>query len=209
SVAAGRTRLNTIIHLSISPEWLVAESYSRSAEPNLSHRTTIMHIHTCAVKPTGKVAYVSSARAFQPMTKCRPPLSRATCKRPLFTYPPSPNSATWDALVSAFAARKWDTGRWPNDLHRLPCDGGERLILPQELESHYAWPEAVPPLPPAQELTTAPTAPKQGGASAWRGGDRWKIAVERLERAGHDDVAQQIVEYRNARRVSRRSLSLQ
>ena len=38
-----------------------------------------------------------------------------------------------------------------------------------------------------------------GGANAPRRRDRWRIAVERLERAGHDDVAQQITEYRNAR----------
>jgi hypothetical protein len=106
----------------------------------------------------------------------------------------------WDALVSAFAARQWDTGKWPNDLHQLPCGEGERLILPQELESHYAWPEAVPQAPLEQELTRVPTASKQGGAVNTPGGrDRWKIAVERLERAGHDDVAQQIAEYRNAR----------
>jgi hypothetical protein len=35
--------------------------------------------------------------------------------------------------------------------------------------------------------------------NARRGRDRWKIVVERLERAGHDDVAQQVAEYRNAR----------
>lgn len=105
----------------------------------------------------------------------------------------------WDALVSAFAAREWDTGRWSNDLHQLPCDDRERLILPQELESHYAWPEALQPVPLAQELAIARTTPKLGGTSAQRRGDRWKRAVERLERAGHDDVAQQIAEYRNAR----------
>lgn len=99
----------------------------------------------------------------------------------------------WDALVSAFAAREWDKGRWSNDLHQLPCEEGESLIRPQELEPHYAWPEDVPPVPLVQELT------RQGGTSARRGRDRWKVAVERLERAGHNDVAQQIAEYRNAR----------
>ena len=106
----------------------------------------------------------------------------------------------WDALVSAFAARQWDAGKWTNDLHQLPFDDEERLILPHELESHYAWPEAVPQAPLQQELTRVPAAPKQGGGvNARRGHDRWKIAVERLERAGHDDVAQQVAEYRNAR----------
>jgi hypothetical protein len=105
----------------------------------------------------------------------------------------------WDALVSAFAAREWDTGRWRSDLHQLPLDEVERLISPQELESHYAWPKAVPSVPRAQEVTTTPATPKHGGTSARGSRDRWKVAVERLEWAGHDDVAKQIVEYRNAR----------
>ena len=50
----------------------------------------------------------------------------------------------WDALVSAFAARQWDTGIWPNDLHQLPPDDGETLIPAHGSEAHYAWPEALP-----------------------------------------------------------------
>lgn len=104
----------------------------------------------------------------------------------------------WDALASAFVARQWDTGAWSNDLHRLPCNPGERLIPAHGSEAHYAWPEAVPQAPTEQEQ--APEATRRNAAvrdSSRR--DRWRIAVERLERAGHDDVAQQVAEYRNAR----------
>lgn len=101
----------------------------------------------------------------------------------------------WDALASAFAARQWDTGEWPNDLHQLPCNAGETLIPAHGSEGHYAWPEAAP-----QEREQAPQAPRRGAEMRGpRGRDRWRIAVERLERSGHDDVAQQIAEYRNAR----------
>ncbi len=106
----------------------------------------------------------------------------------------------WDALVSAFAARQWDTGIWPNDLHQLPPDGGETLIPAHGSEAHYAWPEALPREQLQEEQEPAPHAMRQvGGANAPRRRDRWRIAVECLERAGHDDVAQQITEYRNAR----------
>ena len=97
----------------------------------------------------------------------------------------------WDALLSAFAARQWNTGQWEIDLHHLPNDDGERLIFPPNLESHYAWPEDIKRAPQQQEQKRVRTTPKQSG--------RWKIAVERLERAGHHGVAQQIAEYRNAR----------
>jgi len=104
----------------------------------------------------------------------------------------------WDALVSAFAARQWNTGNWPNDLHQLVQNDGEMLIPAHGQEAHYAWPEAVP-----QEVLQSEGAPlaqrRDGGVNAPRRRDRWRIAVERLERAGHDDVAQQIAEYRNAR----------
>jgi uncharacterized protein DUF429 len=56
----------------------------------------------------------------------------------------------WDALASAFAARQWNKGIWWHDLHRLPCNQGERLIPAHRSEAHYAWPEAVP------QATTAP-----------------------------------------------------
>ncbi|MGO8752504.1 MAG: DUF429 domain-containing protein [Thermoguttaceae bacterium] len=97
----------------------------------------------------------------------------------------------WDALLSALAARQWNTGQWNNDLHQLPPDDGERLIFPPDLESHYVWPEDVKSAPRQHEQQRVPTTPKEGS--------RWENAVERLERAGHHDVAQQIAEYRNAR----------
>lgn len=101
----------------------------------------------------------------------------------------------WDALVSAYAARQWDMTNWQTDLHQMPCDEGETLIPAHGTDAHYAWPEAMP-----QERLRAPHGPRQGKReSARRGRDRWRVAVECLERAGHDDVAQQIAEYRNAR----------
>lgn len=105
---------------------------------------------------------------------------------------------SWDALLSAFAAREWDTGNWPNDLHQLARNDGETLIPAHGPEAHYAWPEAVPQ--EALLLERATHARTRGeGVNAPRRRDRWRVAVERLERAGHDDVAQQIADYRNAR----------
>jgi hypothetical protein len=101
----------------------------------------------------------------------------------------------WDALASAFAAREWDKGRWSHDLHRLPSNQGERLIPAHASEAHYVWPEAVPQAPTEQQQAPRGNADVRDAGR----GDRWKIAVERLERAGHDDVAQQVIEYRNAR----------
>lgn len=94
----------------------------------------------------------------------------------------------WDALVSAYAARQWDTGDWQYDLHRLKSHPGERLVLAHGSEACYAWPD-----PLAQEVEPAPER------AAPRGKDRWRVAVERLERADHDDVARQIAEYRTTR----------
>lgn len=106
----------------------------------------------------------------------------------------------WDALVSAFAAREWGTRRWSSDLHQLPPVDGEDLIFPQELEPHYPWPKTVALAPQLKEPTRVRPVPKQGGTlNTRRARDLWKIAVERLGRAGHDDVAQQIAQYRNAR----------
>lgn len=106
----------------------------------------------------------------------------------------------WDALVSAFAVRQWDIDEWSNDLHQLPHNDGETLIPVHGTGAHYAWPTALPLESYEQPPEGASHAPaRTAGASAPRGRDRWKIAVERLQRAGHDDVAQQVAEYRNAR----------
>lgn len=46
----------------------------------------------------------------------------------------------WDAALSAFAALQGLRQRWPNDLHRLATERGERLITPCGM-THYFWPE--------------------------------------------------------------------
>lgn len=103
----------------------------------------------------------------------------------------------WDALVSAFAAREWNRGNWQDDLHQLPLQPNESLIPAHGSEAYYAWPKSVPPAPVPQEQERAPR--REPGLNAPRRWDRWRVAVERLERAGHDDVAQQVADYRNAR----------
>ena len=101
----------------------------------------------------------------------------------------------WDALVSAFAAREWDTAAWANDLHTLPSQPGETLIHAHGSRSYYAWPEDLD----QRSIRTQQAPSKGSGVRAQRTRDRWKVAVEILERAGHDDVAQQVAGYRNAR----------
>lgn len=147
-----------------------------------------------------KVLYFALARSEYDFVLCRDQMVQSLVEWVALGPCTVGSEHAWDALVSAFAAHQWDTGNWLNDLHQLPCDDGEQLILRKELESNYAWPEAVPQALPRQKLTRPPTAPRlDGSVSTRRGRDRWKIAVERLEGAGHDDVAQQIAEYRNAR----------
>ena len=46
----------------------------------------------------------------------------------------------WDAALSAFAALEGVEQRWPNDLHRLATETGERLVSPCGI-THYFWPE--------------------------------------------------------------------
>jgi hypothetical protein len=105
----------------------------------------------------------------------------------------------WDALVSAYAAREWDLGHWMTDLHQLPCADGESLFFPEGPAAHYAWPVDVPQV-------VAPTARKASGdpgrrrSPEPRARERWRGAVEILEEAGHDDVAQQVAGYQNARK---------
>jgi hypothetical protein len=103
----------------------------------------------------------------------------------------------WDALVSAYAAREWHNERWTHDLHQLPPRDNEELIPVCGGIARYAWPEAVQPPSLPQGGEAAVPAPRPAGAP--RGRDRWRVAVERLRLAGHDDVAEQIEEYRNAR----------
>lgn len=106
----------------------------------------------------------------------------------------------WDALASAFSAREWDTDEWKYDLHQLPSNDGETLIPAYGHEAHYAWPSPLPQEPQRQQRGRATHTPRTagGGIAPHRRG-QWRKAVERLERAGHDDVAQQIAEYRNIR----------
>lgn len=100
----------------------------------------------------------------------------------------------WDALVSAYAAREWRSGKWTHDLHRLPAQAGyEQLVSAHGSHAHYAWPTAL-----EEAVEPAPQVKRNRGR-AQRRPDRWKVAVERLEDAGHDDVAKLVNEYRNAR----------
>jgi len=101
---------------------------------------------------------------------------------------------SWDALVSAYAAREWHGGKWAHDLHQLPArDGHEQLVPAHGSDAHYAWPAA---LEDAVELGPQMKRPQD---RAQRRPDRWRVAVERLEEAGHDDVAKLVNEYKNAR----------
>jgi predicted nuclease with RNAse H fold len=97
----------------------------------------------------------------------------------------------WDALVSAYAARQWVSNDWPTDLHLLPQNADEELVPVFGNQSHYVWP--IPIELAGVPLTHETTAPSP------RGRDRWRVAVERLQQVGHDDVAQQIEDYRNSR----------
>jgi hypothetical protein len=100
----------------------------------------------------------------------------------------------WDALVSAHAAREWHSGRWTHDLHRLPARAAHEHLVPAHgCAAHYAWPTVL-----EEALEPAPQVKRSQGR-AQRRPDRWKLAVERLEDAGHDDVAKLVSEYRNAR----------
>jgi len=98
----------------------------------------------------------------------------------------------WDALVSAYAARQWKANNWPADLHKLQHNDNEELTPVYGNQSHYAWPKLI-------ELPAGLNAHQPTASSSPRGRDRWRVAVERLQQAGHDDVAQQIEGYRNAR----------
>lgn len=104
-----------------------------------------------------------------------------------------PDDHAWDALLSAFAARQWDTGQWLHDLHLLPSSEGELLIPAHRTTAHFAWPNAAPHEAAMRDTGSRPSM------SSTRSRDRWRIAVDRLRRAGHDDVAQQVEAYRNVR----------
>ena len=103
----------------------------------------------------------------------------------------------WDALVSAYAARQWDTRNWPFDLHQLPQSDNEQLTPAFGDVAHYAWPNRIQMPANSQRKEAAASVPRPNDSRRAR--DRWRAAVEYLQRAGHDDVAQQIEEYRNAR----------
>ena len=106
-----------------------------------------------------------------------------------------PSEHAWDAVVSAYAARQWHTGAWPANLHGLPNQPYEELIPVQGNRAFYGWPEVVtePPAAPVQ----AAAAPRNREGARER--DLWLVAAERLRRAGHHDVADQIEAYRNVR----------
>jgi hypothetical protein len=97
----------------------------------------------------------------------------------------------WDALVSAYAARQWASNGWPTDLHQLPRNAEEELFPIYGNQAHYAWPSPIDRAGAPLAHDTVTTTPHHR--------DRWRAAVERLQRAGHHDVARQIEEYRNSR----------
>jgi hypothetical protein len=100
----------------------------------------------------------------------------------------------WDALVSAYAAREWHNGRWTHDLHSLPAQQSHEQLIPAHgSRAHYAWPTAV------NEIVVPAHKTNRNQNQSQRPRDRWKVAVEFLEEAGHDDVAQLVSDYRNAR----------
>jgi hypothetical protein len=100
----------------------------------------------------------------------------------------------WDALVSAYAAREWDNARWPNDLHTISAhEPTERLIPAHGTDAHYAWPTAV------TEQVGAVSKRQSDNRRGRPSRDQWRVAVERLEDAGHDDIAQRVNDYRNTR----------
>jgi hypothetical protein len=103
----------------------------------------------------------------------------------------------WDALVSAYAAREWHHKNWTFDLHQLPQSNNEKLTPVYGNTASYAWPNPVQL--PAISHGGGAVAPVPRPGDHLRGRDRWRVAVERLQRAGHHDVAQQVEEYRNAR----------
>jgi Protein of unknown function (DUF429) len=97
----------------------------------------------------------------------------------------------WDALVSAYAARQWVTQDWRADLHQLQSNEDETLVPVCGNQSYYVWPY---PIALAGRIHA-----HEATVPSPRGRDRWRVAVERLQQAGHHDVAQQIEKYRNAR----------
>lgn len=50
------------------------------------------------------------------------------------------NDHEWDAAISAWAAYKGKTRAWETDLHRIPEEGGERLVWPGGI-TEYRWPD--------------------------------------------------------------------
>ncbi len=101
----------------------------------------------------------------------------------------------WDALVSAYAAHQWNTREWTHDLHELPQSDNEFLTPVYGNIAHFAWPIPVQPAPNVQARRAG--LPNRGNEGDQRGRSGWSIAVERLSRAGHHDIAQQIEQYRN------------
>lgn len=103
----------------------------------------------------------------------------------------------WDALISAYAAREWHNKRWTMDLHQLPGEQSEELFSPFNKPA-FAWPYKIPSLRTERTLRTVQTVGNTPKRSP-RIPDRWRVAVEVLENAGHHDVAQQVADYRNVR----------
>lgn len=48
----------------------------------------------------------------------------------------------WDALISAYAAKQWDTGEWQNDLHLLAPHDDEHLVSFDNDGQHFIWPHS-------------------------------------------------------------------
>ncbi len=98
----------------------------------------------------------------------------------------------WDAVISAYVARQWATGEWTFDLHQLPQIANEHLIPIYNHESHYIWPKVISK---TEEVSL------QKASSAWskRGIPSWRRAIEILEALHHDDIAQEIRDFKNIR----------
>jgi hypothetical protein len=103
----------------------------------------------------------------------------------------------WDALVSAYAARQWSKREWTHDLHQLPRSNNEELTPVFGEVAHYSWPSPIQPAPELEVRKGATPNRENGGEQRRSSG--WRLAVERLTQAGHDDIALQIEQYRNTR----------
>lgn len=73
----------------------------------------------------------------------------------------------------------------------------EELVSPFNKPA-FAWPHKIPSERTERTLRTVQTDSSTPKRSPRRR-DRWRVAVEVLENAGHHDVAQQVADYRNRR----------